>query len=111
MAFLSSCAGSHITAQPPEVLFLCSAGYMALTLLVESGWLGSAWAGAKAGAARCWRGLGGEARMRKGAADAGGNAEGGARDEERGLLAEGTLPEDEDVRAERVALQAGTLLT
>ena len=85
------------------------AGYMALTLLMESGWLGSAWAGAKLGAARCWRGLRGGVRARKGPAHAGG-AQGVVRDEERGLLAEGTLLEDEDVRAERVALEAGALV-
>lgn len=81
---------------------------MALTLLVESGWLGAAWAGARSGAAACWARLRGAAASRR---------HGGALyermvadDEERDG---GTLPdlattgEDEDVRAERVALQAG----
>jgi hypothetical protein len=88
---------------------LAAIGYMALTLLVESGWLGAAWAGARSGAAACWARLRGTQRQRR--RQGGATYERMIDDEE---CAGAALPDlaiasdDEDVREERVALQAGT---
>ena len=81
-----------------------AAGYMALTLLVESGWLGTLWSAARLGIARCWGGLRGRHRRHGGALY---ERMGDDVDAEGSLLPGLALMEDEDVRAERLALQAG----
>jgi len=73
------------------------AGYMVLTLLVESGLLGSLFAKGKAGVQQCWGGLKGRRHRWQGYASL----------DEESSLGDGDL-EDEDVKAERVALQTGT---
>ena len=71
---------------------------MALTLLVESGLLGSLYARVKSGVQRCLGGLRGGQRRRQGYM---------SLDEESSAE---TDMEDEDVKAERTALQTGTEL-
>jgi hypothetical protein len=78
---------------------MLAAGYMALTLLVESGWLGSLHARAKTALQRCWGGLRGNRRRRQGYV---------CLDEESS--SETGDVEDEDVKAERTALQTGAAL-
>ena len=78
---------------------MLAAGYMALTLLVESGWLGSLHARAKAALQRCWGGLRGNRHRRQGYV---------CLDEESSSQT-GDV-EDEDVKAERTALQTGAAL-
>ncbi len=72
------------------------AGYMALTLLVESGLLGSLWAQGKSALQQCWGGLRGRRHRRQGYAPL----------DEESPLGDDEL-EDEDVKAERMALQTG----
>ena len=76
------------------------AGYMVLTLLVESGLLGSLFAKGKAGVQKCWGGLKGRRHRWQGYASL----------DEESPLGDSDL-EDEDVKAERVALQSGTNLS
>ena len=76
-----------------------AAGYMALTLLVESGWLGFLHARAKSALQRCWGGLRGNRHRRQGYV---------SLDEESS--SETGDMEDEDVNAERTALQTGAAL-
>lgn len=71
-------------------------GYMALTLLVESGLLGSLYAKGKSGVQRCWGGLRGRRHRWQGYAPL----------DEESPLGDDEM-EDEDVKAERMALQTG----
>ena len=80
------------------------AGYMALTLLVESGWLGTLCGAVASGVSRCWGGVTGRRRRHGGALYERMRGEG---DVEGSLLPDLASMEDEDVRAERLALQAG----
>ena len=75
---------------------LGAAGYIALTLLVESGLLGSLWARGKSGVQQCWGRLRGGRHRWQGYTPL---------DEESPLGDDET--EDEDVKAERMALQTG----
>jgi hypothetical protein len=76
-----------------------AAGYMALTLLVESGWPGFLFAWAKSALQRCWVGLWGNRRRRQDYVSL----------DEESSFDTGDV-EDEDVKAERTALQTGTAL-
>ena len=78
---------------------ILAAGYMALTLLVESGWLGFLYARAKAALQRGWGGLRGNMHRRQGYV---------CLDEESS--SETGDVEDEDVKAERTVLQTGAAL-
>ena len=77
-------------------MFCGVAGYMALTLLVESGVLGSFWAKGKSVLQQCWGGLRGIRHRRQGYAPL----------DEESPLGDDEV-EDEDVKAERMALQTG----
>ncbi|BDA45751.1 probable ATP-binding cassette sub-family A member 3 [Coccomyxa sp. Obi] len=98
-------AGQHMAW-----LAIQAAVYMALTLLVESGWLGRTHASAKQALRHCWRALFRGRRQTRAGYDMLQQEEaleegaGSWVDEEQALE---DAYEDEDVKAERVAMQAG----